>query len=134
MTAWVLVLAGVTAGDGGMRAGAATAPLTGPMQLDLSRDWEGTVHYSRDDSVPVRLSGGQMTFFAATPYTLPCKLTLAHGGLAFGTCGDDRLHGIYKVDGDRLLICVTQVTEPRPAACSPDRGRLLTLKPAAGRP
>jgi hypothetical protein len=134
MTAFVLVLAGVTAGDGGMGMGAATAPLTEPLRLDVSRDWEGTVHYSRDDSVPVRLSGGQMTFSAATPYTLPCKLTLTHGGSASGTCGDVRLHGLYKIEGDSLLICMTQVTEPRPAACSPDHGRLLTLKPAARKP
>jgi hypothetical protein len=134
MTAWVLLVAGVTAGDGGKGMGAATAPLTEPPRLDLSREWEGTVHYSRDDSVPVRLSGGQMTFSAATPYTLPCKLTLAHGGLAFGTCGDDSLHGLYKVEGDRLLVCMTAVHEPRPAACGPDHGRLLTLKPAARKP
>jgi hypothetical protein len=42
MTAYVLMLAGVKVGDNGTRAGAATAPLTGRLWLDLSRDWEGT--------------------------------------------------------------------------------------------
>lgn len=84
--------------------------------------------------MPVRLSRGQLTFFDTTPYTLPLQLILTHGGLASGTCGDGRFHGTYRVEGDRLLVCVVPVSEPRPAECKPSHGRLLTLKPAARRP
>jgi hypothetical protein len=57
MTAFVLMLAGVTAGDNGVRAGAATAPLTERLKLDFSREWEGTVQFGQAFE-PLRLSGG----------------------------------------------------------------------------
>jgi hypothetical protein len=136
MTAFVLVLAGVTAGDGGTGTGAATAPLTEPLRLDFSQDWEGTVHRAPDDDAePVRLSKGQMTFSNfGVPVTMPFALTLSPGGLALASCGEDRLHGTYKVQGDRLLVCVLPVGEPCPTACTPSDGVLLTLKPAARKP
>jgi hypothetical protein len=134
MTAWVLVLAGVTAGDGGMRAGAASAPLTEPLRLDFSRDWEGTVQ-GVGDACPVRLSGRRMTIFSpAGQVVQPFALTLSHGGLAVGSWGEGRFHGTYKVEGDRVLICVESIEKARPLVCDARYGLLYTLKPAARRP
>jgi hypothetical protein len=65
--------------------------------------------------------------------TQPFALTLSPGGLARGSWGEDRVHGTYRVEGDRLLVCVVPVNNPRPAACTPGDGFLLTLKPAAPR-
>jgi hypothetical protein len=134
MTALVLVLAGVTAGDPGMGMGAATAPLTDPQRLVSSRDWEGTVQLGRA-TISVRLRRGEVTtFFPRWQSTAPFALTLSPGGLAAGHWGGDRFHGTYKVEGGRLLVCVSSDKHPRPAACTPHDGYLLTLKPAARKP
>jgi hypothetical protein len=131
MTAWVLLVAGVAAGDGGTGMGAAAAPLTEPLRLDFSREWEGTVQIGRDTE-SVNLSGGRMAMRGWG--TQPFSLTLSPGGLALGSWGQDRFHGTYKVGGGRLLVCVSPVEEPRPTACTPRDGVLLTLKPAARKP
>jgi hypothetical protein len=136
MTAFVLMLAGVAGGDGGVRAGAATAPVAEPLRLDLSRDWEGTVQAPRNDPMPVRLSGGRMTYSrdGRPVVTNPSTMTLARGGLVLGEEAGIRFHGTYKVEGGRVLICVNFINQPRPAACTPRDGSLFTLKPAARRP
>jgi hypothetical protein len=133
MTALVLVLAGVAAGDGGVRTGAATAPLTEPLRLDLSREWEGTAQVG-NVTCPVRLGRGEMTLFLRRPITQPLTLTLSPGGLARGSWGTERLQGTYRVQGGGLLVRLTPIDPARPAALAPGDGYLLTLKPAARRP
>jgi hypothetical protein len=133
MTAWVLLLAGVTAGDGGQRMGAATAPLTEPLRLDFSREWEGGLQIG-GVTYPVRLSRGEMTLFLRRPVTQPLTLTLSPGGQARGSWGQDRFHGTHRVEGDRLLVRFTPADPARPAAFTAQGGYVLTLKPAARRP
>jgi hypothetical protein len=111
--------------------GAATAPLTGPLRPDFSREWEGTAQVVYV-TVPVRLSGGRMALRGWA--TQPFALTLSPGGLARGVWGEDRVHGAYRVRGDCVLVCVTAVKSPRPAACTAGDGVLFTLKPAARQP
>ncbi len=136
MTGVVLALAGLTCGDGGMGGKAATAPLTEPLRPDLSRDWEGTEQWWMDDDIdPVRLSRGQMTtVYKGRRSTVPFTLTLSPGGLARGSWGEVRFHGTYRMEADRLLICILPVGGERPTACTRHDGILLTLKPAARRP
>jgi hypothetical protein len=131
MTAWVLVLAGVAAGDGGTGTGTATAPLTESLRLGLSREWVGTAQVVYV-TVPVRLSGGRLAMRGWA--TQPFALTLSPGGLARGVWGEDRVHGAYRVRGDCVLVCVTAVKHPRPTACTASDGVLFTLKPAARQP
>jgi hypothetical protein len=136
MFVMALVLAGVAAGDGGMRAGAATAPLNERLRLDTARDWEGTVHLRRDFIEPVRVSKGQMTIYPfGIPATQRFALTLSPGGLARVSWGEGLYHGTFRVEGDRLLFCVGEVDDPRPTSCTYRDGLLLfILKPAARKP
>jgi len=134
MTGVVLALAGLTCGDGGMRAGAA-APLTERVRLDFSREWEGTFQFARGFSEPVRLSKGQLTMFPlGLESTQPFALTLSPGGPARGSWGEKQLHGTYRLEGGRLLFCVVPADDPLPIACTFRDGLFLfTLKPAAQR-
>jgi hypothetical protein len=136
MTGVVLALAGLTCGDGGMRAGAATASLSERMRLDFSREWEGTFQFARGFCEPVRLSKGHLTIFPlGIESTKPFALTLSPGGLARGSWAGNQLHGTYRVEGDRLVVCVVSVDDPRPTACTYRDGLLLfTLRPAARKP
>jgi hypothetical protein len=130
----VLLVAAVTAGDGGMRTGVATAPVTDPQRLISSRDWEGTVLLGRA-TISVRLHRGEVTtFFPRWQSTALFALTLSPGGLAAGHWGGDRFHGTYEVQEGRLLVCVLPVGEPCPTACTRHDGILFTLKPAARKP
>jgi hypothetical protein len=62
--------------------GAATAPLTEPLRLDFSRDWEGTVQLGHC-TIAVQLSRGELTaFFPRRTCKGPFVLTLSPGGLA----------------------------------------------------
>jgi hypothetical protein len=133
MTALVLALAGLAAGDGGPGTGAATAPLTDPQRLVSSRDWEGTVQLGRA-TISLRLRRGEVTtFFPRWQSTAPFALILLPGGLAAGHWGGDRFHGTYKVQGGRLFVCVAPVGEPCPTTCTARDGILFTLKPAVPR-
>jgi hypothetical protein len=119
MMALVLVVAGVAASDGGMRTGAAAAPVTEPLRPDLSRDWEGTLQSWMDDDIdPARLSRGQMTIvYKGRRSTVPFALTLSAGGLARGNWGETRFHGTYRVEGTACssASCRSGATGPPPA-------------------
>ncbi len=134
MLGMMLVMAGLTAGDGGVRAGAATAPLAEPPRLDFSREWQGALDVG--GVFGVSLERGRMTTFSPRGHwdTHPFALKLLHGSLAVGSCGEERFHGTYKVEGGRLLVCFVPLGEPRPTACTPHNGILLTLRPPARRP
>jgi hypothetical protein len=136
MIEMVLVLAGLAAGDGGPGTGAAAAKVTETLRLDFARDWEGTVQAPRNDPMPVRLSGGRLTYFrdGRPVVTNPFTVKLARGGLVLGEEGIVRFHGICKVEGGRVLICVNFINLPRPTACTPRDGSLFILKPAARKP
>jgi len=79
MTAWVLVLAGVAAGDGGMRMGAATAPVA----VDLGGRWVGT--YEDDGGFPkvAELSRGVLRLWPPD-LTFRCRVTARGEGACRG--------------------------------------------------
>jgi hypothetical protein len=95
MTAWVLVLAGVTAGDGGMGMGPAREPVWAVPRLDVK--WEGEGHVL-GRPVSVRLDRDRLSWGDGS-YVVVYHSPTFHPG---GRVGGGEL--TYKLEGDRLTI------------------------------
>ena len=95
MTAWVLVLAGVTAGDGGMRPGAAAEPVRAAPRLDVK--WEGG-GWVGGSPVAVWLDGGRL-FWGDGSFNVsyPCPPFRPDGRVGSGGWR-------YELAGGRLTI------------------------------
>jgi hypothetical protein len=135
MTALVLMLAGVTAGDGGVRAGAATAPVA----VDLGGRWVGTYQVAVGKTMTAELNGGVLRI-GANPAAVRYRFTARRAAglegpvLLVPDIPIDHIPAIYKVERGRLVICCSQTKErPTDFSITPTTA-LIVLKPAARKP
>jgi hypothetical protein len=134
MTALVLILSGVAAGDGGTRAGAATAPVA----VDLGGRWVGTYQAEGRKPQAAELSGGVLRVMPAR-FPFHCRFTARPGGGLEGTvvlvpdAPIGNLPAIYKLERGRLVICCSQTNDLPTAFAVTRTTGLLTLKPADSR-
>ncbi len=134
MTAFVLVLAGVAAGDGGQRMGAAGEPVA----IRLTGEWSGICRGDGGKTVEVRLEGGVMRYRyrAEAPWADAFTCTDLGGGtfLARWRSVSGTSLGICRLDGERLLLCVA-APGGRPTSFRAGPGTYLyALKLAAPNP
>jgi hypothetical protein len=138
MTAWVLVLAGVTAGDGGMGTGTAASPVA----VELSGRWVGTYQEEGFKPEPAELDRGVLR---VGPNRMPlrCRFRTQTAGGLQGTViivpgpplgvPVGEIAAVYKLERGRLVICVSE-TYDLPAAFGVTRTTsLLVLKLAEAR-
>jgi hypothetical protein len=137
MTAWVLVLAGVTAGDGGMGMGAAREPVA----VGLDGWWEGEEE-CQWDTTRVDLRRGVLRVFDRAG-TVKESYRVCFGGKGRVSILDNSgrtFLGIFRLEGRRLLICVSNWCsilgdDPRPQTFRVDLySSLLTLRPVPRKP
>jgi hypothetical protein len=126
MTAFVLVLAGVAAGDGGQRTGGGSERVVST----FPRRWEGTWGYT----VPAQLRDGELSVPAAG---WSCLIEMDGRGavLVRKKAGDLPWPGRYKLEGGRLLIWWSLTKDDPPAR--PRDGNdvnLFVLRPVARKP
>jgi hypothetical protein len=139
MTGLVLALAGLTCGDGGPRAGAATARVT----AGLDGEWSGT--WDNGNGTPplrVRLRRGVIRF-SCDEITIRVTAQPSPGRHAEGVVravvddgrGATAVWGIFEAEPGRLLICIACRPGAPPATFKPvpNSTALITLKPAAQR-
>ncbi len=134
MTGVVLALAGLACGDGGPGAGAAWAPAAvNPFACELEGTWQSRY----GDLGKVRLAGGVLETDLYGAW-MKCGCVLSDEGS--GRVGvrwrsADTYPGIYKREGDRLVICVpVKLDGGRPASFrAGPQVDLFTLRPAAPR-
>jgi hypothetical protein len=107
MMAWVLVLAGVTAGDGGFRAGAASAEVG----CTFEGRWVGTGYQAGTAPYAIAdLGGGRLCLRTAGGlWVPPSRCTLIPEGqgrlrIEWGGGVPPSL-GIYKVEGRHVYVC-----------------------------
>jgi hypothetical protein len=136
MTGFVLALAGLTCGDGGPGAGAATAAVAeSPMPLD--GEWEGTARLGRSELCEARYSGGKLTLRwpkGRMGCASPFELRPAGRGRARLTLSGRPLPAILRYEGRRLLVCYGDGKHGPPRSFAPDPNTvLLTLRQAAPR-
>jgi hypothetical protein len=135
MTAWVLVLAGVAAGDGGMGMGAATAPVA----VDLGGRWVGTCDPHVGKRMTAELHSGVLRIGSdptAACYRFPARPApgLEGQALLVANAPVGRMPVIYRLERGRLVICCSLNKEwPKDFNITPTTV-LLTLKPAARKP
>jgi hypothetical protein len=132
MTAFVLALAGLAAGDAGPGPGAARAPV-GP---DFAGPWEGT--YSGEGvayTVEVRARELWVSAGGRPVGSAPFALVAEGEGLARMELYGVRYHGIYQLGAGRVLICVAADRGgPRPRHFKAGPGSILiALRPVAPR-
>jgi hypothetical protein len=141
MTAWVLVLAGLTAGDGGQVMGAAGEPVGVNFEACA---WEGTWQVGDCSPVPVELRRCRLTFGVrggGEDMRLSSRCTIRpqpNGGIAF-TWGGTLFQGTYRLDGSRVIIRLkvmpAGVVLKMPAGVvGTTLGEVLILHPAASKP
>jgi hypothetical protein len=104
MTALLLVVAGVTAVDGGVRMGTGGAAVT----VDFGGRWRGTVSLNRDGPYQVELSeGGFRINYADGSSRFEPFAVVSHGrGRATAAWGDLSWPATYRLQGDRLILRV----------------------------
>ncbi len=135
MTAWVLVLAGVAAGDGGTGTGAAMAPVAS----DLGGRWVGTYHAVGRKTQEAELDGGVLR---VGPDRTParCRFT---GRRAAGTegavvlvpeIGLGPVPAAYRLDPGRLVICCGRTKALLADFAVTGAAGLIVLQPAARKP
>jgi hypothetical protein len=135
MTVWVLILAVVTAGDGGQSVGAAWEPVA----VHFTGNWEGVWH-SESGDIEASMSGGVLRATGPLWDRLCGRYLLRPdvGGKVIVTWDADRrgvFRGIYKEERGRLVICFSENAGERPTEFKPGRYvYLLVLKPAARKP
>jgi hypothetical protein len=115
MTAWVLVLAGVTAGDGGMRTGAAREVVSAKPRPDVR--WEGTCRDENGLRWHAWLREGHLSRGSGSVFFGSDLVAFKPDGTAVFAFGQV---GTYRLDGDRLVIRT--------------HGLLFVLRPTAGKP
>ncbi len=138
MLGMVLMLAGVAAGDGGMRMEAAAAPVV----ADLGGRWVGMGQQEGFKPQPAELDRGVLRVLP-NPVPLRCRFRARTAGGLQGTVlivpgpplgvPVGEIPAIYKLEQGRLFMCVSQ-TYDLPATFGVTRTTtLLVLKPAEAR-
>jgi hypothetical protein len=115
MTALVLVLAGVTAGDGGMATGAAREAVSVMPRPDVQ--WEGTCRVANGLRWRAWLREGHLGRGRGSVFVGSDLLAFKPDGTVVFDFGQV---GTYRLDGDRLVIRT--------------HGLLFVLRPVARRP
>ena len=143
MAGIVLALAGLTCGDGGPGLGAAQAPVALPFFSGpafpgrWAGAWEGTDWRGAKEARTVELAGGVLRTVSAgdiETQSHDVKVAVEGAGALRMTIWSDVYHpAIYRYEGGRLVICVSE-GRGRPVAFRAGRRTvLLTLRPAAPR-
>src|SRR5437868_8738016 len=132
MTAFVLALAGLAAGDAGPGLGAARAPVAPA----FGGEWEGT--YSAEGVVyAVEMRPGRLALsVGGRPVgEAPFALVREGEGLVRMELYKARYHGIYRLEAGRVLVCVTAESGgPRPRAFQvTSHSILIALRPVGSR-
>jgi hypothetical protein len=138
MAGIVLALAGLTAGDGGMR----TDPQSAPAEETLRFDgwWRGTVageYWSGPRARDVEFGNGTMVISHGGKLCDVCRATLVKVGPGKATLtldGDLCYHCIYKFQGNDVVLALpSRAGWPRPTAFVADGDTgLMTIHRAAG--
>jgi hypothetical protein len=115
MTAWVLVLSGVTAGDGGMGMGAGREAVAVMPRPDVQ--WEGTCRDENDLQWHAWLREGFLGRGRESVIVGSDLVAFKPDGTVVFDFGQV---GTYRLVGDRLVIRT--------------HGQLFVLRPAAGKP
>jgi hypothetical protein len=115
MTAWVLVLAGVTAGDGGQGMGTAREAVSVMPRPDVQ--WDGTCRDENGLRWHAWLREGHLSRGSGSVFFGSDLVAFKPDGRAVF---DLRQVGAYRLEGDRLVIRT--------------HGRLFVLWPAASQP
>jgi hypothetical protein len=132
MFAAMLVVAGVAAGDGGMRTGEDIAPVV--VRL-FDRDWEGTwenVWWTDDPSRADLRSGVLRVFDCVGSVQLTGRISIdGEGTVRIRDAWGRSILGIYKIEGRYLVICIPWlVDQPRPTRFEAKGDtHLMTLQP-----
>lgn len=125
MTAFLLVVAGLTAGNG-----PADWARTTPVAVSFEGSWEGTIadphgvaHRITWDNRTARMSMAGLAFPGAY------RFSARRAGVLKVVWGGDTLDGLYKMKGDRVHLCIAERPGRRPASFGPGEGIfLLTLR------
>ncbi len=134
MTAWVLML-GLVAADGGVRTGAAAAPVA----VNLDGRWAGPCLPQIGKRMTAELHGGVLRIGSAPSavrYRFPARPApgLEGRALLVPDAPVGRMPVFYKLERGRLVICCSLNKEWPEGFNLTSTTLLLTLKPAARKP